>query len=364
MQTYPIAKIDLAALKHNLSRVKQLAPTRRVMSVIKANAYGHGAKQIACALAESDAFAVARLAEAMELRDAGITCPIVILEGVNSELDIQKAADNSLSLVFHHQSQIDLLTSVVLSKPLNFCWLMVETGMHRLGLSVEKIAASVQALRNSSNVSYEIGLMSHFANADVMNDSRNVKQLEIVKKLSTDHNIPTSMANSAAILSYPESHGDWLRPGLMLYGISPFEDRSSQELGLKPVMQLQSIVTATQTIKKGEQVGYGGIWSAKQESTIAIISIGYGDGYSRQLSNTGQVSIHGELFSVIGRVSMDMIAIDISETSDVHVGDNATLWGSDSLLVETVADWANTIPYELVCQVSGRVIREYTDGES
>lgn len=364
MQTYPVAKIDLAALKHNLSRVKQLSPKNRVMSVIKANGYGHGAVEVSKALAESDAFAVARVSEGIQLRDSGIKQPIVILEGVNSPSDLQSAADYSLSLVFHHWSQIELATTIQLSKPLSFCWLMVETGMHRLGLSTEKLDDAIRLLSDSSNISDQIGLMSHFANADIIGDPRNQQQLNKLKQLINKHNMPTSMANSAAILSLPESHGDWLRPGLMLYGISPFEHQSAEDLDLVPVMQLKSVVTAIQKLNAGDQVGYGGDWIAKQVTRIAIVSIGYGDGYSRQLSNTGSVLIQSKIAAVLGRVSMDMIAIDISNINEVSIGDEVILWGAQLLSVEQLALQAKTIPYELVCQVNERVIREYHNGET
>jgi len=364
VQTYPVATIDLAALKHNFSRVKQLAPNSRVMSVIKANAYGHGTIEVAHALVESDAFAVARLSEAIQLREAGILQAIVVLEGVNTAADLRIAADLSLSLVFHHETQINLVTTIKLTKPLEFCWLMVETGMHRLGLSMAKVDTALRELSLSPNISGEVGLMSHFANADIVDDARNVNQLANFAKSLGKKNIPTSMANSAAILSSPVSHGDWLRPGLMLYGVSPFENYSAHDLGLKPVMQLKTIITAIQELKQGDQVGYGGEWIAEQTTRIGVASIGYGDGFSRQLSNRGIASIHGETAPLIGRVSMDMIAVDISSLNNVAVGDEVTLWGDEQVSVENVAKLANTIPYELVCQVSERVLREYQNGEA
>lgn len=363
MQTYPVATINLAALKHNLSRVKLLAPNSRIMSVIKANAYGHGAIEVAHALTDSDAFAVARLSEGLQLRTAGISQPIVILEGVHSVVDLHTAAEHALSLVFHNEPQIDLLDGAQLTQPLRFCWLMLETGMHRLGLPIEKLNDVLQQLSASPNMSESIGLMSHFANADEVDDACNTQQLNQLKQVTNQSGLATSMANSAAILSNPESHGDWLRPGLMLYGISPFGDRSAEDLGLKPVMQLQSVITAIQTVKAGKHVGYGGDWTAKADSQIAIVSIGYGDGYSRQLSNTGNVLVHDQTARVVGRVSMDMIAVDISHLSSVSIGDKVTLWG-DGLAVESVAQQAKTIPYELVCQVSDRVLREYQHGEA
>ncbi len=363
MSSYPVASIDLAALQHNLSRVKQLAPTSKVISVIKANAYGHGYLQVAQALSESDAFAVARLAEGIQLRQAGITHKIVLLEGVITAEELQAAAEYDLSLVFHHRAQIELLQQTKLAKPLTFCWLMIETGMHRLGVSLDDVDEFLAALESNEAIDGSVGLMSHFANADLIDDQRNQQQMTAVLAVADD-NALISMANSAAILSFPASHQQWLRPGLMLYGVSPFDDKTAGDLDLKPVMQLKSVITSIQKLLAGDQVGYGGEWIAAKESLIATVSIGYGDGYLRQLSNVGQVSINDNLVQVIGRVSMDMICIDLSNSPDVNVGDEVVLWGNEQLSVEQVAKQANTIPYELMCQVSSRVIRDYHHGQS
>jgi alanine racemase len=361
-KSYPVANIDLAALKHNLKQVKQLTPNSRVMSVIKANAYGHGIIQIAQALVDSDAFAVARLAEGIRLREAGIQHAIVLLEGVSTVEDLQTAADFSLSIVFHHQSQINSLTHAKLSKSLTFCWLMVETGMNRLGVPADNIDKALQDLTQSINISGSVGLMSHFANADCVDDRRNQQQLDRFKQCTDNRDIPISMSNSGAILSFVASHGDWVRPGLMLYGVSPFENQSANDLGLKPVMQLISVLIAIQDLQAGDQVGYGGDWMSKQAIRVGIVSIGYGDGYSRQLSNVGKVIVNNKIVAVLGRVSMDMIAIDLSKIDNVLVGDEVLLWGSDILPVEDIAQQAKTIPYELLCQVSERVKRDYHHG--
>lgn len=363
MSSYPIASIDLAALQHNLHQIKKLAPSSNVISVIKANAYGHGALEIARALHESDAFAVARLAEGIQLRQAGIKQKIVLLEGVISKDELLAAADYDLSLVFHHQSQIKLLQETKLAKPLRFCWLMLETGMHRLGFSANDVTSILGLLDTSEDIADAIGLMSHFANADLVDDPRNQQQLEAV--LAVAHtNQKISMANSAAIISFPQSHQHWLRPGLMLYGISPFDNKTATDLGLKPVMQLKSALTAIQQLHVGDQVGYGGDWIASKETTAGIVSIGYGDGYSRHLSDVGQVSINGKLVPVLGRVSMDMISIDLNSCPDAAVGDEVVLWGNEQLSVEQVAKQANTIPYELVCQISGRVTKDFHYGQN
>ena len=237
MTSYPVASIDLAALEHNLAHIKQLAPNSHIISVIKANAYGHGIVEVAQALDESDAFAVARVAEGIQLRQAGIKHKIVLLEGVLTAAELQSAADYDLSPVFHHQSQIDLLIQTTLAKPLTFCWLMLETGMHRLGFSANKVADVLASLKASKSIADPIGLMSHFANADLVDDPRNQQQLDMVLSVAQD-NQAISIANSAAILSFPASHQHWLRPGLMLYGVSPFDNKTAADLGLKRVMQL------------------------------------------------------------------------------------------------------------------------------
>lgn len=362
MSSQPIAYIDLAALQHNFMRVKQLAPRSKIMSVIKANAYGHGMIEAANALQKSDAFAVARLSEGIRLRQAGITHPIVLLDGVHSVSDLHSAADNQLSLVFNNHKQISLLDEVTLATPLTFCWVMIETGMHRLGFAEADIDQVVNFLGNNANVSGAVGLMSHFANSDLVGDKRNQQQLDVLIACCQRLNLDTSMANSAAILSYPDSHGDWLRPGIMLYGSSPFESQTALELDLKPVMRLQSAITAIKTIESGDQVGYGGDWIADKTTLIGIVSIGYGDGYSRHLSNHGQVLIHDTVVNVLGRVSMDMIAIDLTHCTEVEIGDEVILWGTDTLLIDHIAKQAGTISYELLCQLTERVPRVYRHG--
>ena len=359
MHTYPVAKINLAAAQSNLARVKQLAPESQIIAVIKANAYGHGAIELAQALSASDAFAVARLSEALALREAANHHPIVVLEGVHSAEDLELATQHNLSLVFHHQSQLELLQASQLSKPLAFSWLMLETGMHRLGLTT---AHAQQALTLFTPGS--VGVMSHFANADERDDSRNTQQLEKTHNFALANNLTSSMANSAAILSISASHADWVRPGLMLYGISPFSETTAKDLKLKPVMTLSSKLIAVQQLQAGDQVGYGGDWIAQESLRIGIVSIGYGDGYSRHLSNIGTVLINGLLATVVGRVSMDMIAIDLSNNVDSAIGDEVILWGDPRLPVEHIAEQAGTIAYELVCQLTDRVVREYHYGES
>lgn len=362
MQDYPVAEINLTSLQHNFERVKQLAPNSKIMSVIKADAYGHGAIQVAQALHDSDGFAVARLSEGLRLRAAGIQQPIVILEGVNSIADLQTAADNTLSIVFHHASQLELISTVQLNKPLTFCWLMVETGMNRLGLNTDQLEEALNVLNKSPNIIGETGLMSHFANSDLVGDPRNQQQLDILMSSAEQYGLETSMANSAAIMSIAASHGNWVRPGIMLYGSSPFEDKVAQDLDLKPVMLLKSKLIAMHPLQVGDRVGYGGNWSAEKLGHVGVVSIGYGDGYSRHLSNVGSVVIHNQRVAILGRVSMDMITIDLSNVDEAKIGDEVILWGTELVTVDDMAQKANTISYELLCQLNERVIRDYLHG--
>ncbi len=359
MQSYPVAHIDLTALQHNLTCVKQFAPSSRVMSVIKANGYGHGIVEVAKALSESDAFSVARLSEGLLLREAGIKHAIVVLEGVNTASELQLAADKDISLVFNTLLQVEIAVSTTLSKALHFCWVMVETGMHRLGIPAEKLDHAMQSLDRTDNISGAIGLMSHFANADLLGDERNQRQLDQIMNCAKQYDLAVSMANSAAILSFPESHADWVRPGIMLYGSSPFKMQTASSLNLKPVMILTSTLMSIQNLQAGDEVGYGGDWVADHATRVGIVNIGYGDGYSRQLSNTGLVMIHDKVANVLGRVSMDMIAIDLSHVLHAKVGNDVVLWGCEQLSIDDIANKANTISYELLCQISERVLREY-----
>ena len=362
MQSYPVAHIDLISLKHNLSRVKQLAPNSRIMSVVKANAYGHGMVEVAKTLSASDAFCVARLSEGLCLREAGILQPIVILEGVNTAAELQLAAENSLSLVFNSLIQIELAVATPINKPLKFCWLMLETGMHRLGVRLDKIELALQNLARTEQVVDPVGLMSHFANADLVADSRNQQQLAKLKQYAKQYNLPTSMANSGAILSFPESHGDWVRPGIMLYGSSPFSEQSARSLYLKPVMQLSSELISIQNLQAGDEIGYGGDWRAEKATRIGVVGIGYGDGYSRQLSNIGSVMVQDKVVPILGRVSMDMIVVDLSLAFSAKVGSEVMLWGDGFVHIDNIAQQAGTISYELLSQINERVSRKYHHG--
>ncbi|CAH9015253.1 alanine racemase [Candidatus Nitrosacidococcus sp. I8] len=351
---YPQALINTAALQYNLDIVRKKAPRSKVIGIIKADGYGHGVVEVAKLLIRGvDSFGVARLEEGIRLRQNRIHCPIILLSGVSNKADLEHASTHHLSLVIHHISQLNLLQQVILPNPISV-WVKVDTGMHRLGFPPRQIYEAITIIRNCSSVSSIIGLMSHFANADRSSDSFTQAQLEIFNHLEI--NLPCSFANSAAIIAYPQSQLDWVRPGLMLYGISPFKDRTGSELGLKPIMTLKSQLIAIQHLYTGDKVGYGSTWICPESMPVGVVALGYGDGYPRHIENETPILVNGAPVPIIGRVSMDMITVDLRTQLNAQVGDPVIAWGED-LPVERVAHCASTIPYELVCQVTPRVPR-------
>ena len=347
------AVIDTRALRHNLRMIRERARGARVMAVVKANAYGHGLIPTALALAEADAFAVARLEEGLALRAAGITQPIVLLEGVFAAEHLLEAARHGFDLVVHDPLQIELLEEY--SGAARFLvWIKIDTGMNRLGFRPEEFPAALERIQRLQPAPLEIRLLTHLARADESDDKMTREQLARFKKAVGTLDYAVSIANSAGLFGGVPLGCDWVRPGLALYGGSPFEDKSSAELGLHPVMSLETSVIATRKVAAGETVGYGGAWRASHESTIAIVAAGYGDGIARNLAGGTPVLIDGQRAPLVGRVSMDMIAVDVTKLNGVHVGTPVVLWGV-GLPVEEIARYAATIPYELLCGVSQRV---------
>jgi alanine racemase len=346
------AILDLSAIAHNLKRVRELAPGRSVMAVIKANAYGHGMIKVAHALNETDAFAVACLDEALSLRAAGIRHTIVLLEGFFSARDIPFLVLHELSAVVHHEEQLRMLEA---DRPPGSLpvWLKIDTGMHRLGLSPDKVAEAYQRLKALPSVKIT-GLMTHLASADEREDSTTARQLACFIKAVAPFSEPKSIANSAGILAWPQSHGDWVRPGIMLYGASPFADGTGQDHGLRPALSLHSQLMAVNRFKRGDRVGYGGTWQCPEDMPVGVVAIGYGDGYPRHAAPGTPVLVNGRRVPLVGRVSMDMICVDLRSQPQARIGDAVCLWGP-SLPVEEIAACASTIPYELLCRVTSRV---------
>jgi len=347
------ARIDSHAMRANLARVRAAAPGARVMAVIKANAYGHGLVPAALALAAADAFAVARIEEAGALRAAGMTQPIVLLEGILNAGQLAEAAHLQLDLVIHDPGQVALLEKYRGNHRFGL-WLKVDTGMNRLGLRPAEFPALWQRLQALQPAPLSLRVLTHLACADERASGATAEQLARLAPLLRGLDAEVSIANSAAIFAYPQSHGDWVRPGLALYGATPFEGETAQALGLTPAMTLESTVIAVRELSRGEHVGYGATWRAERPSRIAILAGGYGDGLLRSLPSGAPVVIKGRRVPLAGRVSMDMIAVDVTDLPPVAVGDPAELWGRQ-LPVEEVAAAAGTIPYELLCGVSQRV---------
>ncbi len=346
------AVIDLHALSNNYQLIKSLSPDAKILAVLKANGYGHGLERIANALPDADAFGVARIDEALALRAAGIEKPIVLLEGFFAKEDIETLSANNLQTIVHNEQQLSAIVNANVDSPLKV-WLKIDTGMHRLGINPEQLARFYQALIQSKNVQQPIILMSHLGCADDKNNPKTSQQISLFNELTSALPSEKSMANSAGVLQWPESHYQWIRPGLLMYGVSPLAAGINIE-GIEPVMTLQSSLISVREIAAGESVGYSGTWTSEKNTRIGVVAIGYGDGYPRHAANGTPVLINGRRVPLIGRVSMDMISVDLGENSQDQVGDIATLWGK-GLPVEEVAVFATTIPYELLCNITRRV---------
>jgi alanine racemase len=347
------ALIDLGALRHNLKRVRELAPQSRVMAVVKANAYGHGLALAAQALAGADAFAVASLEEAQTVRRAGLSNPIVLLEGVFSESELEEAAQWDCELVVHDDYQLKLIEKSRLKHQLRV-WLKVDTGMNRLGLAPAAVADAWKRLTKAKAVKPPLRLMTHFACADEVSNPKTLSQLEAFTAATAGLEAERSIANSAGILAWPQSHADWVRPGSMLYGASPFPMKSGADDGLRPVMTMETALIAVKKLRKGESVGYGGAFVAPEDMTLGIAAIGYGDGYPRHAPSGTPMLVKGQRVPLVGRVAMDMIALDLRGLRSAAVGDPVVAWGPQ-LPVEEIARAAGTIPLELLCGVTQRV---------
>src|SRR5258706_8463933 len=348
------ATIDAGALRHNLNVVRQWAPKSRVMAVIKANAYGHGLVAVARALESADAFAVARVDEGLTLRLAGIATPTVLLEGVFDREQLDAAAGANFELVVHTPEQIELLRSAAAGVRFKV-WLKLDSGMNRLGFKGAAFGAPHAALSALDSVQSPVNLFTHLASADLPELPTTAEQLALFAAATGSLSGERSLENSAAMLSFPEHQADWVRPGLLLYGVSPFTGSIGADYGLRPAMTLRSHVIAVKDLSPGERVGYGGDWTAIRPPRLAGAGGGYGDGYPRSLPSGAPVLVNGERAGLVGRVSMDMIGVDVTHLRRPPVlGDPVVLWGA-GLPVGEIAGWADTIPYELLCGISQRV---------
>jgi alanine racemase len=350
-----VAHVDAGALAHNLAQVRALAPRSRVLAVIKADAYGHGLLFAARALHEADGFAVARLSEAERLRAAGIAQRIVLLPGVDTRDDLAFAARLALDVVVHHESQIALLEQAPPGCAVDV-WLEVDSGMHRLGIAPRDVAQAHHRLSRCAAVGAALRLMTHLADADAVDGRSTQRQIELFRTCTAELGAESSIGNSAGIMAWPAARSEWVRPGIMLYGISPFADATGAEQGLRPVMTLATRLFAVNRVPAGGAVGYGGIWVAPQDMWVGAAAVGYADGYPRHVPDHTPVLVDGVRVPLIGRVSMDTVTLDLRGHPGARVGSAVTLWGG-ALPVEGIARAAGTIAYELVCRVSPRVPR-------
>ncbi len=352
------ALIRLGALKHNFKQIRSALPDAKIMAVIKANAYGHGMLAVARSLPDVDAFAVARVPEAIKLRENGIDSDIVLLAGVLDEDELQSAIAQNLQLVVHCQEQISLLDAC--REGAVTVWLKIDTGMNRLGFRPGEAEELLRRLGAMSAVR-EVRMMTHLSSADDRDNAVTERQLQRFREVIAEDVEHLSIANSAGALGGSDAHAEfsrrgctlWIRPGIAMFGISPFADKSGAELGLRPVMQFEARLIARKSLSVGDHVGYKRSYENRAPTVLGIISAGYGDGYSRHFRSGTPVLINGRKVPVIGNVSMDMIAVDLGAGAEDRIGDIATLWG-DGLPVEEVAPWAHAIPYELVCGVMNR----------
>jgi len=349
--SFPVATIDAAALRSNLAVVRRMAPRSRVIAVVKANGYGHGMIRVARALADADGLGVARLADAVALREAGITQRILLLEGVFGAEQFALAAKEQCEMVVHSAEQIEVLEQFAGSHRF-IVWLKLNSGMNRLGFRVEEFTAAHARLQRCSSVS-QLRVMTHLSSSEERGHVT-AAQLKVFDELVASLGLERSVANSAAVIGWPQAHQDWVRPGLMLYGMSPIPNRTAAEFGLRPAMTLSTQLIGVQNISVGEAVGYNGIWRAQRPSRIGIAAIGYGDGFPRATRNGAPVLVGGREAPVAGRVSMDMISIDITDLPQAKAGDEVIVWG-EGLPAEKLAPYADTTCYELVCRVTSRV---------
>ena len=341
-------RIDSLALRHNLGVARRRAPRSRVWAVVKANAYGHGLARAVRALGAADGLALIELEAAIELRRGGELRPILLLQGFFAPEELEPIAAHGLAVVIHHTEQLAMLERARLAKK-PAAYLKLNTGMNRLGFGKADLP---KALERARNCTAEIALMTHFADAD---GERGVRwQLERFEAMAAGAAFPRSLANSAAILRFPETHADWVRPGIMLYGCSPFPDESAEKLGLRPAMTLTSELIAVRALGAGDSVGYGCTFTAREPMRIGVIACGYADGYPRHAPTGTPILVCGKRTRTVGRVAMDMLFADLAGIPEAAVGSPVTLWG-EGLSADEVAASAGTVSYELLCALSPRV---------
>lgn len=355
----PYVEIDLNALRHNLAQVRRYAPHSKVLAMIKANAYGHGQTACAMALKDADGFGVARIDEAIALRQAQITQRILLMGGVTSAEELEIAQAYNLEFIVHDKQQIDLLNAYRGEHQFSI-WMKIDTGMRRLGFHPTEAEQAYQILKHHPHVKQPFVVMTHLIAPEKCEQTFTQEQYDLFQQITEKWPEEKSIAKSAGIMAWPKTQVDWVRPGIMLYGISPFIDKCGQDLGLKPVMSLKTQIIRINPCKQGDNLGYGGHWRCPRDMRIGIIAIGYADGYPRHIQDYGPVLVNGHRCGVVGRVAMDLMMVDLTHAPNAAVGDTVTLWGA-GLPIEQVALAAQTVSYTLTTAISGRVKRIIID---
>lgn len=341
------AIIDVSALRDNLAVARAAAPGIPLIAAIKAEGYGHGLLRAAQGLAQANGFAVAGLDEALRLRRAGFEQRLLLLQGPFDADQLRWARDAGIELVIHHTRQLELLEHAPQGPPVGV-WIKIDSGMHRLGFEPRDAGAVAERLASLAVVSEPVGWFTHLASADLPDPSYTAHQLDVFGRACAGAPGPRSIANSAGLLGFPASHGDCVRPGIMLYGSSPFVGRTGPEHDLRPAMHFCSELIAVKPVARGEPVGYAGTWTSPRDTYLGVVAAGYGDGYPRHAPSGTPVRVGERRVPLAGRVSMDMLTVDLGPDATERVGDPAVLWGDDPL-VEEIAEAAGTISYELLC---------------
>lgn len=372
MKPFPRAEISRHALQSNLAQLRLIAPNSKIMAVVKANGYGHGLLNVAESVGilnfiksegkydgGADGFGLARLEEALQLRAGGVEGKLLLLEGFFRQSDLPLLVTHHIDTVVHHESQLQMLETIKLEKPVTV-WIKIDTGMHRIGFSLDQFEQVYQRLMHCPQVAKPIHLMTHFACADEPDNSMTQAQINAFEQVIDGLGGDRTLANSAGTLFWPTSQADWIRPGIALYGISPVVGDRGVNHRLIPAMELVSNLIAVREHKAGDSVGYGAFWTAKQDTRLGVVAIGYGDGYPRNAPEGTPVWINGRRVPIVGRVSMDMLTVDLGANASDKVGDSVQLWGK-ALAVEEVAEHIGTIAYELVTKLTPRVVVELLD---
>lgn len=351
------ATIHADALRHNLGVMRARAPGSRVMAMVKADGYGHGLETVAGALRDADGFGVASVDDAARIRGLGLDQPVLVLSGFDCVEELARLRALGADSVVHHAAQLDMLEQAGFDQasaaPIR-CWLKIDTGMHRLGFAPEAARGAHARLAAAPGVADDIVLMTHFASSDEFDKPQTRAQLQVFADATAGLPGPRSLANSAAILGWPDSHADWVRPGGALYGMSVVAGKPAADFGLRPAMDFATRLLAVNRVRRGERIGYGATWETPEDMPVGVAAVGYGDGYPRHAPSGTPVLVNGAPAQLVGRVSMDLAAIDLRAQPGARPGDPVLLWG-EGLPVETVAEAAGTIAYELTCSITRRV---------